>query len=549
MSKRFLKILTICSLVLVIPAIVVASAICLTAALSFKVSVDTTIVNDIYNLAKVEKIELDEGNSTWVKQGGNATITINTSAVNATYVGLYNGETKLEGVQSGNTITYTFAVENNMNLKAKYEADTFYEVTVNSDPVNEQIVVGATGVEGTIYDYSSKANTWLAKEGSTVTLTQKVNAKNGMTYKFTGWTKEADGQDVDYAENTYVATKNANFTGHFTEAQAKQLSIAHDIDQKLPNVADPEILVLGYEKDATTNNYNIPEGTEVTIKRGAHEGYKFLGWTVGGEDKGVTDSIKVTVSDTTTVGAKFEAIKYNITLNETKKENVLYGTELKSLFDAYDEKEGWTTYTEFKLDGKTYEHAKFGEVTEVALTAKVEKQSDTTYDFGNSTYNTKTGFVNKETSRTYKKLTGVIVGGTTYNLTNETTFAEKETLDTYLKDNKGAVEVELVWDYVFNSLTVYYGEDSIDTTNPKFEDVENFEFEKYFGLENAEMVMINIAGNGKSDVATMSRKNKGELFEGADGTVHTFGDVLDEILTNEYNDMDVTLTITFLTFD
>ena len=100
MSNKLTKILTYCTLVLVILAVVITTAICLTTALTYKVSVDVVIQNaatvspDANVTVKVNGKELSTQyeNQTLVanvKRDSEATITF--ELTDYELVGLYNG--------------------------------------------------------------------------------------------------------------------------------------------------------------------------------------------------------------------------------------------------------------------------------------------------------------------------------------------------------------------------------------------------------------------------------------------------------------------------
>lgn len=192
MSKSFTKILTICSLVLVILAVVVASAICLTTTVSYKVTVNA-ILNGIENLPAgankdvTIKINGKETNKLNVQKGQK--VTIECSAENYNYEGWTNG-VYTEASQLSTEVC-TFEVNADAKVSLVFDAHTFHQVTVGY-AADETVTGGKVAFKATGDSFYGSNGSYLVKEGTNLTLSYEVAG-----YDFVNWGSE-ENKDATY---------------------------------------------------------------------------------------------------------------------------------------------------------------------------------------------------------------------------------------------------------------------------------------------------------------------------------------------------------------
>ncbi len=418
MSKRLIKILTICSLILVVPAIVVASAICLTTAYAYDVTVETLIRGNDYGLGKVAvKINGEEASKAKVQKDKEVVISFNLQGENAAFDGLYEGDInsyfkndKLEVLQNNEIASYSVKVTNDMHFTIVYDADKYYKVVVDSEVNNKYITVGATG--DYVVDYTSTLeNTYLAKEGSTVILNQAVavNASDKESfYEFKEW-KQPAGQNVTIQNGkTFVANEDVKFTASFGEFSAKTINIipvvvTDDSVQRInENCAFDVSGDFVFDVTDQLNTWKIKDNATATVKITAHKGYAFNGWAVSeanakaGTYLGTEESFSVQADADKTYYAVFKVFEYGaqtITYKDgaetTKNEQpVVYGSALPTgkMDNQYDQ--GWKKFLGWKLANSDiiYTTATFDASDEnIELTAVYREQKNIIYNFTVST--------------------------------------------------------------------------------------------------------------------------------------------------------------------
>jgi len=191
-----------------------------------------------------------------------------------TFVGWYES-----GSRVSTTATYTFAVNGNRTLEARFNAIP-YTITVNKDPT-------AGG--------SPTAAPNSAYVGQTVTLTASPDS----CYNFSSWSSS----DATLASTTASVTtftmpaKNVSVTANYTIRQYT-VSVA-------PN--NPS-----YGTVTGSGTYNC--GSTATLSAVPNTGYTFVGWYESGSVVSTNTTYTFTVNGPRTLEARFSANTYTITL-------------------------------------------------------------------------------------------------------------------------------------------------------------------------------------------------------------------------------------------
>lgn len=220
MSNKFVKILTICSLIILIPAIVVATAICLTASIAYKVSVDKVILSEAIHSPEANvtvKINGEECNSLYVKKDQEVVITfeIKDYEFEGLFEGTKNtyiGSKKLE-LNSENA--YRFVVSEDTNLTAVFDASQFYKISLNyqadvAPNTDLQRTIDLTATGESVYLDPEEDGVYWAKANENVTI-----SADSVGYNFDAWTYETVGRKE---ENSFeiLANENASYTANFS---------------------------------------------------------------------------------------------------------------------------------------------------------------------------------------------------------------------------------------------------------------------------------------------------------------------------------------------
>ena len=196
--------------------------------------------------------------------GTNVTVTATTNE-GYVFLGFYKGENKVSENK-----TYSFKLDADVTLTAKYRALADYTVTVN---VNEAAAGSVTGA-GTV------------KEGSSVTLTATTNTG----YLFLGFYDSADNALT--TEPTYTISK--------VEANV-------EINAKYRAKDQYAVIVANTNEDAgsITGSGNVSEGESVTLTATVNAGYTFLGFYDG--ETRVSDANATTYTFTPTADTNLTA--------------------------------------------------------------------------------------------------------------------------------------------------------------------------------------------------------------------------------------------------
>ena len=196
-------------------------------------------------------------------EGANVTLTATTNA-GYVFLGFFKGDTKVSE-QS----TYSFKLDADTALTAKWRALAEYAVTVNVNEANAGSVTGAGNVQ----------------EGSSVTLTATTNPG----YLFLGFYDSAD--NLVNAEATYTFTPTADVT-----LSAKYRAL------------DQYAVIVSNANEAAgsiTGAGNVQEGESVTLTATVNPGYTFLGFYDG--ETRVSDANATTYTFTPTADTTYTA--------------------------------------------------------------------------------------------------------------------------------------------------------------------------------------------------------------------------------------------------
>lgn len=220
MSNKFVKILTICSLIILIPAIVVATAVCLTASIAYKVSVDKVILSEAIHSPEANvtiKINGEECNSLYVKKDQEVVITFEIKDYE--FSGLFEGTkntyigSKELKLNSGNA--YRFVVSEDTNLTAVFKASEFFKISLNyqadvAPNADLQRTIDLTATGESVYLDPEEDGVYWAKADEKVTI-----SADSVGYNFDAWTYETTGRNE---ENSFeiLANENASYTANFS---------------------------------------------------------------------------------------------------------------------------------------------------------------------------------------------------------------------------------------------------------------------------------------------------------------------------------------------
>ena len=194
----------------------------------------------------------------------------------------------VEGEEVSNEATYTFIVNEDVDLVAHFELvpPTMFNVTVTANPTEGGTVTGEGEYE----------------EGTEATVT----AEPAEGYLFVNWT--VDGEAVsDAAEYTFEVTEDVALVANFELIP--------------PMIYNVSVTANPTEGGTVTGAGAYEEGTEVTVTAVAAEGYEFINWTVDGEEVSNEAEYTFEVVANTSLVANFELIPvtlYNITVLEAQ---------------------------------------------------------------------------------------------------------------------------------------------------------------------------------------------------------------------------------------
>lgn len=214
MSKNLVKIITICLLAIIVPVAIVVTAICLSNAVTYTLTLDKLGFQEAGSV--VLRVNGQEYQDT-MKISRNQNVTLSVTTQGYTFDGWYEGknteidETKESLTEAGET-TYTFKMTGDKNFTAK---GSIIEYTVTYD-----------GAHATPYKYGEELN-----DGSYAVISAE-NQKAGHT--FVGWTLAEDetvytkatfGTETEVAlvSKTEVVKENITYTVTYDGANATEI--------------------------------------------------------------------------------------------------------------------------------------------------------------------------------------------------------------------------------------------------------------------------------------------------------------------------------------
>lgn len=534
MSNRLTKILTYCSLVLVILAVVITTAICLTTALSYKVKVDVVIQN-VATVSPDANVTVNINGKEVSTQYENTTITVDVqkdreatltfSLKDYEYVGLYNGtKDTYQGTESilaePEEFVYKFSISQDTNYTLVVDAAKFYQVNVAyiADKPVAEVEGGAISVVASgesVYADKETTNSYWAKEGTEVSISYVASE-----YEFTGWT---NGENTS-AENVYVFTANTDVTvsGNFEAYVYYNVDVKYEFDEE---VAIGNIVVTANGQTVAQDGIKLKvrEGSNVTLGVVKATGYDFVGWTNVTENPTST-TIQISVSDNASYVAEFNAIKYTVTFDDGSSETYVYGAELKDgPADVYEN--GWKVFQGWSFNGKTYTEALFeGTAREVTVSAVYKVQSEIPYTFnvsatdfsgaGTISYNTTTGLVmTNAPTRDYYNLVGIVINGTEYRFDGNSFTDAQNTIDRYLVgQNATSISVAPIWELAGAPIIITLPSESDFSGNTDIIDqltvssnIETIKVTEFFGIDATQVASFEVQYNGSN--YTFTRTN------------------------------------------
>ena len=243
--------------------------------------------------------EVDFGNGRRVEKGTQITLTANVREQGYRFAGwYYYNEQQAETLISENA-TYTFAVNGDMDVFAKFAEKEMY--TFFAYPSE----VGYFTENGQPVEFSESRR---VEKGTQITLTANVREQG---YKFAGWyiVNSYDEEKRFYSSNateTFTITDNTYIFAQFAEKESVTLTV---IAGKHGNVFDNN--AEGYSPPEKQLQFVVTEGSGVQVSASGETVYfKFVGWYDGeGETAALIsdkDVYEFTVTDDATVYARFD---------------------------------------------------------------------------------------------------------------------------------------------------------------------------------------------------------------------------------------------------
>lgn len=430
MSKSFTKVLTICSLVLVVMAIIVASAICLTTTVSYKVTVDA-ILRGVENLPDgankdvVIKINGKEGKTYNAQKGEKITVEY-AGLDNYNFVGWMKGQ-YLETAELSDKAC-SFEINADTKVSVVFDAHKFYQFNVGH--TSDTTVSGGkidVKVEGT--DFYGSNGVYQVKDGSEFKVSYTA-----VGYDFVNW------GSADKTANPYVIEKVWGPQSLTAEFNAIRYNV------KYGEQAQPVSMKYGDTLKAVADEYII--STEL-----GNYWKTFEGWKIGNTkyDKAIFNVAKENRDITLTAHIEDQSQKtYNFKKNGTllaefsTKDGVVLNEDSLSKLQGHNEIVG------FKIKGVSYalneDKNNFvekddvyknltkvladGMATDIAVEPVWELAApysetftinvNTTYgENGQFTIHNEKLTIVKAPTRNYYKLTGIRIGGEVLDLTED----------------------------------------------------------------------------------------------------------------------------------
>lgn len=471
MSKSFTKVLTICSLVLVVMAIIVASAICLTTTVSYKVTVDAVLrgienLPDGANKEVVIKINGKEARKYNAQKGEKITIEY-AGLDDYDYAGWMNGQ-YLETTELSTKLC-AFEINADTKISMVFDAHKFYQFNVgyNSDAT---VTGGKIDVKVEGSDYYGSNGVYQVKDGSEFTVSYTTTG-----YDFVNWGSEEKTANPYKIESVWgPQTFNAKFNAiKYNVKYGEEAPVSLKYGETLKVLGDE------YVESSTNGGY-----------------WKtFEGWQFNGKkhDKAVFDVAKENRDIALTANIKDQSqIEYTLKQNgtplaifranqglELNNENI---DKIKGHNELVGFKVGAVEYAlnaeknNFVLEDNVYKNFSKvladGAATDINVQAvwKLRDEYATTYtinvnttygEAGQFTINNEKLTIVKAPARKYYKLTGIKIGEAVLNLKADgKSFEDNDALYAAIaaaqKTEENVLTAEAVWDITVET-TIAYG--------------------------------------------------------------------------------------------
>lgn len=326
MSKYLIKILSICAFVILIPLIIVGSALCVTEAMACTLKVLDGGVEGGYGTSSNVTIFIDnekqDTNEISVKK--NTEVTVTYEGTGYDFVGWYNGnyeEIDREKDQAVNTsVSYTFFVRGNTTLTAVRDVKE-YTITYAGVMDDGSDVVIEEGEQGKTYKYGEALKTLEPVAGAT----------------FDGW-YVVNSTDV----SSYKTATFAN-SGEYTlnPAWSNQMVISYQDKDTGYVIAQDRVT------EQSLRNYQLVDSEDsrvVDYLTNKKPGYDFVSWVDINGDDVKANEIPFTVNTEYVMYISLSERSYNITVQRSEIDettaNVTY--KVSSGFSSYNtEREGY----------------------------------------------------------------------------------------------------------------------------------------------------------------------------------------------------------------
>lgn len=326
MSKYLIKILSICAFVILIPLIIVGSALCVTEAMACTLKVLDGGVEGGYGTSSNVTIFIDnvkqDTNEISVKK--NTEVTVTYEGTGYDFVGWYNGnyeEIDREKDQAVNTsVSYTFFVRGNTTLTAVRDVKE-YTITYAGIMDDGSDVVIEEGEQGKTYKYGENLKTLEPVQDGTFDGWYILNSSDPKSYTKAIFENSGDYTLTPAWSNLMVISYVDKDTGY---------EIAQDLvtEESLKNYQ------LVDSEDSRVVNY-------LTNKK---PGYEFESWVDVNGNIIQANDILFTVNEKFTIYISVSEKSYNITVQRSEIDettaNVTY--KVSSGFSSYNtEREGY----------------------------------------------------------------------------------------------------------------------------------------------------------------------------------------------------------------
>ena len=355
MSKYLVKILSICAFVILLPLIVVGSALCVTEAMGCTLTVVADGVESQFNGAGTSStvsiyIEGQKQDSNKIVIKKNTDVTVTYEGVGYDFVGWYNGnyaEIKQDAKAESTDKSYSFTVRGSQVLTAvrnvqKYtvtyegkmddgetdiDVDPVTETVVYGQPLAELIPIGDKAFEGWyIVGGESVLPTKIANFGKSGTYTLNPMFGNHMTVEYYDGDTKIGSTDIVSEEETlsYALWNETNIADYMSENAKGYDFVGWEYDGNTITSL-PEFKADGYKLylKKAVKNYTV------TVK------FNAISDATGTIAYNVADGFGA--YDTTRAGYNLLGLKYNDTLytaNEAKTEYTADGANLSQFVVA-----------------------------------------------------------------------------------------------------------------------------------------------------------------------------------------------------------------------